>query len=450
MPQALQNTDLFIVRSDTKKRYDDDCVIFTNPPTGMRNVWTRQALNVALSGNSKLSDPVTFKNENGSNALYYKGVLINALSDNGISIQSDLSKDFEVIKKTETLTISPSKERMYLVKIAKYFNPNTKLEEISDKLKAGSDKLSVTIDQISSISKDLTVEIFNIEYGGKVSNNTSNGKGRFISDYYVDASFDDIFDVLAPKTFADGRFLNIWLCGPSGYGKTSIIEQLAAYLKKPVVQVNCAVMQNSEQWFGRTRVVNGDTIFDPTSFTEAVRAGNCIIILDEANRCDPEVSNSLLPLLDHRQETEVNGMKIKAGKGIVYALTTNIGPQYAGVSALDAAFINRCHIRVNVGAMSFENEISLLQRSYPTVHTDMIKWLSNVCQTLRKLFTSENEPDFQYIDVDVSTRTLLNMGMLANYGLDKNSIVNYTVFNHLTPDIQVKVKDRLKLVVGNF
>ena len=79
-----------------------------------------------------------------------------------------------------------------------------------------------------------------------------------------------------------GMFYPIFVTGLSGNGKTLMIEQVHAELKKELIRVNITIETDEDDLLGGFRLVNGETKFVPGPVIEAMQRG-CTLLLDE---CD--------------------------------------------------------------------------------------------------------------------------------------------------------------------
>ena len=96
---------------------------------------------------------------------------------------------------------------------------------------------------------------------------------------------------LVEKVVKSGMFYPIFVTGLSGNGKTLMIEQVHAKLKKELIRVNITIETDEDDLLGGFRLVNGETKFVPGPVIEAMERG-CTLLLDE---CDLG-SNKLLAL----------------------------------------------------------------------------------------------------------------------------------------------------------
>ena len=93
------------------------------------------------------------------------------------------------------------------------------------------------------------------------------------------------------KIVKSGLFYPIFVTGLSGNGKTLMIEQVHAKLKKELIRLNITIETDEDDLLGGFRLVNGETKFVPGPVIEAMERG-CTLLLDE---CDLG-SNKLLAL----------------------------------------------------------------------------------------------------------------------------------------------------------
>jgi len=77
-------------------------------------------------------------------------------------------------------------------------------------------------------------------------------------------------------------FYPVFVTGLSGNGKTLMIEQVHAELKKELIRVNITIETDEDDLLGGFRLVNGETKYVPGPVIEAMQRG-CTLLLDE---CD--------------------------------------------------------------------------------------------------------------------------------------------------------------------
>jgi len=148
------------------------------------------------------------------------------------------------------------------------------------------------------------------------------------------------------KVVKSGMFYPIFVTGLSGNGKTLMIEQVHAKMKKELIRVNITIETDEDDLLGGFRLVNGETKFVPGPVIEAMERG-CTLLLDE---CDLG-SNKLLAL---QPVLEGNGVYlkkvnrwIKPQKGFNVMATANTkgkgseDGRFIGTNILNEAFLER-------------------------------------------------------------------------------------------------------------
>ena len=88
------------------------------------------------------------------------------------------------------------------------------------------------------------------------------------------------------------------LCyGPTGAGKSSLIEQLCARTSRPFIRLNCTGDMDSSMIFGQLTAKDASTVWVDGAVTEAVRYG-AVFAWDEWDVTPPEISMGLQWLLE--------------------------------------------------------------------------------------------------------------------------------------------------------
>jgi nitric oxide reductase NorQ protein len=121
--------------------------------------------------------------------------------------------------------------------------------------------------------------------------------------------------------------LPLLLKGPTGCGKTRLVEHMAARLGRPLVTVACHDETSAVDLLGRWLVRGGDTVWQDGPVTRAVRSG-AILYLDEFAEARSDVLVVIHPLTDHRRclYVERHDEALEAAPG--FLLVTSYNPGY--------------------------------------------------------------------------------------------------------------------------
>lgn len=238
------------------------------------------------------------------------------------------------------------------------------------------------------------------------------------------------------------RAVKVMMVGASGYGKTTLPRLFAERIGKKFMRMNCATVRDPEEWFGFREAVDGSTVFIRSQFSKLIEEGNAVIVLDEFNRLEPWLHNTLFPLLDDDGATVVHDESFHIGSGVIVIGTINTGHKYTGIFELDEALLNRFQFIIEVGAMPEEEEIRVLTTNTGVSETEA-KSITKLCNILR-----QNE-------VACSTRTSLLVANMVRSGMTIREAFESSVVKRIPVDAgglgqRKKVVDLVNAQIGNF
>ena len=210
------------------------------------------------------------------------------------------------------------------------------------------------------------------------------------------------------KIVESGMFYPVFVTGLSGNGKTLMIEQIHAKLKKELIRVNITIETDEDDLLGGFRLINGETKFVPGPVIEAMERG-CTLLLDE---CDLG-SNKLLalqPVLEgkgvflkkiNKWITAKNGFNVMAtantkGKG-------SEDGRFIGTNILNEAFLERFAVTMEQPYASPATETKIVlgaMKKYGSVDEEFAKNLVTWADVIRKTFYDGG------VDEVISTRRL--------------------------------------------
>ncbi|MFN7142286.1 MAG: AAA family ATPase, partial [Myxococcota bacterium] len=154
------------------------------------------------------------------------------------------------------------------------------------------------------------------------------------------------------------RNLPLLLKGPTGCGKSRLVEHMAAKLGRPLVTVSCHDETSAVDLLGRWLVRGDETVWQDGPVTRAVREG-ALLYLDEVAEARPDVIVVLHPLTDHRRRlfVERHDETIEAAPG--FGLVVSFNPGYQrGLKELKPSTRQRfVALHVDYPAPALEQEV---------------------------------------------------------------------------------------------
>lgn len=247
------------------------------------------------------------------------------------------------------------------------------------------------------------------------------------STYIINKSIEGLFKILEASSKKCPQ--NVNLIGPHGCGKTELAIQFAARHKRPLLIMDCANLREARDWFGYKSAREGTVFWHESQFVRAVQAGGHVILLDELNRANPNLLNTLMPILDARRFTylEEKGDKIIVGPETVFFASMNEGAGYTGTSALDRAIRDRFPRAVELTYLGEADEVRLLVNR-TGVNKDIATRLVQLANKIRQDATGLSAT----LTESLSTRQLL--AAAHDFALGGVDTLTFTITNHFSPD----------------
>ena len=216
----------------------------------------------------------------------------------------------------------------------------------------------------------------------------------------------------------------LYLYGPTGSGKSSLVRQLAARLNYPVFECNGHERMEVQDLIGHLSVINGSMQFEDGPLTMAMRLGG-MFMLDELDLCSPATLAGLNTILDGAPLCilENGGELVKPAPGFRFVATANTSGagddtgRYQGTLRQNLAFLDRFMV-CEAAYPSQDVETSLLTTKFPSLPRDLCAKMVSYAGDIRRLFVGDVQPgDDQAFhngcEVTLSTRTLLRWADLT-------------------------------------
>jgi MoxR-like ATPase len=168
-----------------------------------------------------------------------------------------------------------------------------------------------------------------------------------------------------------GIFYPTYISGPTGNGKSTMVEQICAKHKRPLIRVNLNMMSDEDQLIGSKTLEDGNVTIVEGPVLIAMRTGSTLL-LDEIDAGSANTLLCLQPILEGKPYYfKLKNEIIVPAKGFnIFATANTKGKgsddgRYIGTNVLNEAFLERF-------AVTFEQE-------YPTAKVEL-KIISNLME----------------------------------------------------------------------
>lgn len=210
---------------------------------------------------------------------------------------------------------------------------------------------------------------------------------------------------------------NLLLNGPTGSGKTSLVEQYAARMNREVIRVGCHGRMEFQELLGSQRLVRDEhggvvTKYHYGPLVEAMQRGS-ILLLDESNFLSPAVVGGLNGVLDGAPLLVPDtGEVIHPAPGFRIAATGNAvdggaeSADYRGAQRQNIALLDR-YIALKVDYMDAMTEAKILHKAASNLTGEIIDMMVKVANEVRTSFKQGA------IRITLSTRVLVSWGCMV-------------------------------------
>jgi nitric oxide reductase NorQ protein len=254
---------------------------------------------------------------------------------------------------------------------------------------------------------------------------TENAGQAAQAPYYARVAREvEIFDAAAR------RGLPVMLKGPTGCGKTRLVEFMAHRLDVPLFTVSCHEDMTASDLLGRYVLAGDETVWVDGPLTRAVKEGG-ICYLDEIVEARQDATVAIHSLADHRRELHLErqgGKRLQAAAG--FCLVVSYNPGYQSVLKDLKMSTRQRMVAIDLGfpPPEIEREIIIAEAGCDGALADDLVRLG---QGIRRV------KDAGLREV-ASTRTLVSAAMLVGEGLSFSEAAVAAVAGPLTDDLELR------------
>jgi len=227
---------------------------------------------------------------------------------------------------------------------------------------------------------------------------------------------------------ASAKGLAILLKGPTGCGKTRLVEAMAFDLERPLVTVACHDDLTTADLVGRFLLQGGETKWVDGPLTRAVREGS-ICYLDEIVEARQDTTVVLHPLADHRRQMPIDrlGITLDAAEGFCLVVSYNPGYQSVLKDLKDSTRQRMVAIELDFPPGEVEEKIVSHEAG---VDHHVAAQLVQLAHAIRRLESAG-------LREVASTRVLVAAGQLVTGGMSLRDAARAAVAGPLTDDPRI-------------
>ena len=228
-----------------------------------------------------------------------------------------------------------------------------------------------------------------------------------VKEYVPFGHFKDLKSIIS-----SGLFFPVFITGLSGNGKTMMVEQICAKLKRECYRVNVTVETDEDDLIGSNTLVDGNIVFREGPVLKAMRKG-AVLLIDEIDLASNKIMCLQSILEGKGYLNKKTGEYVSPENGFTVVATANTkgkgsdDGRFIGTNVLNEAFLERFSITMEQEYPSNAIEKKILNKEFDKLEvkdasgfaTNLVTW----ADVIRKSFYEGA------IDELISTRRLVHI-----------------------------------------
>ena len=224
-------------------------------------------------------------------------------------------------------------------------------------------------------------------------------------------------------------FYPMFITGLSGNGKTLMVKEVCAKLKREFIRANITVETDEDDLIGGFRLLNGETVWHDGPVVTAMKRG-AVLLLDEIDLASNKIM-ALQPVLEGSSiYLKKIGKWVHPAEGFTVIATANTKGQgsddgrFIGTNVLNEAFLERFPVTIEQSYPTAKMETKILDNELgkhgiedAEFSTNLVKWADDI----RKTFYEGG------VDEIISTRRLVHIVGAFSIFKDKSKAIELTV-----------------------
>jgi MoxR-like ATPase len=227
------------------------------------------------------------------------------------------------------------------------------------------------------------------------------------SNFVPFGNFADIESIIKA-----GIFYPAYISGPTGNGKSTMVEQICAKHKRPLIRVNLNMMTDEDQLIGSKTLEDGNVSIVEGPVLIAMRTG-CTLLLDEIDAGSANTLLCLQPILEGKPYYfKLKNEMITPAPGFnIFATANTKGKgsddgRYIGTNVLNEAFLERFAVTFEQDYPSAKVEVKIiknLMETYSCVNEEFAETLVKWAEAIRRTFEDGG------VDETITTRRMIHI-----------------------------------------
>lgn len=267
-------------------------------------------------------------------------------------------------------------------------------------------------------------------------------------DYYLDPELSS--SILQAWEIKD----KVLTYGPTGSGKSSLIEQLCARTHRPFLRINCSGDMDSSMIFGQLLAKDGSTFWMDGSVTEAVKYG-AVFAWDEWDVTPADISMGLQWLLEENGKLFLKDMPGKISDKMIkphehfrlcaIGNTRGQGDEtgaHAGTNVQNTATLDRFGTCLFIDYLAPNIERDMLSKKCPHLSKSQVAGFIQFANLIRTGYKAGQ------LALTISQRTLFNVAKKIMVGMKVDQAFQLVYFNKLNPTQEKVAKELWVKVFG--
>jgi MoxR-like ATPase len=246
-----------------------------------------------------------------------------------------------------------------------------------------------------------------------------------VKEYVPFGHFTDLKSILLSRLF-----FPVFITGLSGNGKTMMVEQVCAKLKRECYRVNVTIETDEDDLIGSNTLIDGNIQFREGPVLKAMRKG-AVLLIDEIDLASNKIMCMQSILEGSGYLNKKTGEYVSPAPGFTIIATANTkgkgsdDGRFIGTNVLNEAFLERFSITMEQEYPSNAIERKILTKEFERLEVadqkDYIINLVNWADVIRKSFFEGA------IDELISTRRLVHIAQAFTMFKDKMKAIELCV-----------------------